>query len=90
MSAGDELLLEIARCPVLESCTTGSTPQHGCAEIVLCQWPGVPVGSTLDVEVIGPVGICQVRVENEEEKTAGRAADALTAKARGDPIPGLA
>jgi hypothetical protein len=35
------LLLEIARCPVIEECITGEGDEHPCAGVVLHQWPGV-------------------------------------------------
>lgn len=34
------LLLEIARCPVMEQCAMDGSQGHPCAEIVLHQWPG--------------------------------------------------
>lgn len=42
-SDANKLLVEITRCPVGTECIVSLRSQHSCAEVVLHQWPGVPV-----------------------------------------------
>lgn len=42
-SDANKLLVEITRCPVATDCIISLRSQHSCAEVVLHQWPGVPV-----------------------------------------------
>src|SRR5438876_620822 len=39
--SADDLLREIAHCPVVESCASGGSQHHPCAEVVLHQWRSV-------------------------------------------------
>jgi hypothetical protein len=38
-----QLLTTIARCPIVERCITDPSPTHDCSQIVLYQWPDVPI-----------------------------------------------
>jgi hypothetical protein len=39
VSERTELLLKIARCPIVEKCLADPSPTHPCSKIVLYQWP---------------------------------------------------
>jgi hypothetical protein len=46
--AGARHLVEVARCPIVESCLDGTTLGHRCSTIGLDQWTGVPEAERLE------------------------------------------